>query len=70
MPGRDYLPRTDAQLVIWLQNFSKKFSNYAGALEIPSSDITQFSNDLQEATQQLNSPLADSKCKDKFSVGC
>lgn len=35
MPSRDYIPRTDAELVTWLTNYKLKFTDVATTLTLP-----------------------------------
>jgi len=54
MAGKDYLPRTDGQLIIWFENFAAKISTYAAALGISAAEVTQLQTDLTSLRTKLN----------------
>jgi hypothetical protein len=53
MPNKDYLPRTDADFVVWLQSFSSKLPANAATLGITPAEVTQFTNDAADAANKL-----------------
>ena len=54
MASREFLPRTEAGLLIWLQIFANKLSTYAATLGVAPAQVTQFQNDLTNATTALD----------------
>ncbi|MBS4027977.1 MAG: hypothetical protein KGZ58_04990 [Ignavibacteriales bacterium] len=54
MTNTDYIPRTNAEFVVWLNNVVNKVPNHAATLGITNDQITQLQNDLQESTAKLN----------------
>ncbi|MBI5021246.1 MAG: hypothetical protein HZB59_07425 [Ignavibacteriales bacterium] len=63
MPTRDYLPRSDSQFVVWLENFAAKLETHALTLGFEDAVFTQAQNDLTA----LRAKLADVQTK-KTSV--
>ncbi|MEK7263817.1 MAG: hypothetical protein AAB071_04825 [Bacteroidota bacterium] len=49
----DYLPRGEAQLSLWLENFSAKLPNYAGTLALTGEDVDKTEQRAQTVKAQL-----------------
>ena len=58
MPGKEYIPNTDAELIVWYENFTTKLPTYAAALGIAPAQVTQFTTDLTSVTQNVNTVVA------------
>ena len=58
MPIKDYLPRTEAGFIVWLQNFVTKLPAYVAALGITPAQVTQFQTDLTDTQTALNNVQA------------
>ncbi|MBS4028650.1 MAG: hypothetical protein KGZ58_08430, partial [Ignavibacteriales bacterium] len=54
MNTNDYIPRTDAEFVVWLNNMVNKLPTHAPTLGITNDQISQIQNDLQDSTAKLN----------------
>lgn len=57
MPTKDYLPHTDADFVIWLENFSNKIGSHSASLGITPAEVTQFQTDATDASKKLTELL-------------
>ena len=58
MATRDFLPRTEAGLLVWLQNFSTKIATYAAGLSVTPAQVTQFQTDFSDSQTALNAVQA------------
>ncbi|MBS4029404.1 MAG: hypothetical protein KGZ58_12310 [Ignavibacteriales bacterium] len=54
MSSKDFLPRTDAQLNFWLNNFAGKIGNFAPEVGITPEQVTQFETDKTNLATRLN----------------
>ncbi|MBS4027739.1 MAG: hypothetical protein KGZ58_03785 [Ignavibacteriales bacterium] len=54
MANRNFLPRTDAQLNFWLNNFAAKIGNFAADVGITPEQVTQFETDKTNLAMRLN----------------
>ena len=53
MPNK-YLPNTDSDRVVWLNNFNNKLSRYATPLNIAAADVTQTGKDYAAYAYTIN----------------
>lgn len=54
MPNRDFYPRNESQLLVWLETFINNLSVYSTQLGITPEQITQFQNYLVGVKDELN----------------
>lgn len=45
MPTGDYLPTTETELLVWFNNFQRKFAQHGPALGFTAEDVTTITND-------------------------
>jgi hypothetical protein len=53
MSTKDYLPRPDADFIVWLQSFSSKLSAHAAEVNITPAEIAQFNTDATDVANKL-----------------
>ena len=49
-----YLPNTDSERVVWLNNLNNKLPNYSELLNIAATDVTQTSKDYTAFSYAVN----------------
>ena len=58
MSSKDYYPKSEGDVMPWLENFNKKLPSYAATLGIPSTTVTQMQTESTDAGQKIKDAAA------------